>query len=185
MANAAHTQNSDWRKHFAALASIGPDAELRPPPAERSAPGCALEPAREAEELIAAVPQTRPIELRPRRRAQLKVVSHARQFSQLILAQIVVCCNRWKDSNKLKTQLPDGIRRQRRRSADRTSGIPVPGAQLIFVALPILAIACYGVIRGRTLPLAIASNFSFLYAAFLGFSWYRIEGPPLQCKWPS
>ena len=70
------------------------------------------------------------------------------------------------------------MRRQRRRSADRTSGIPVPGAQLIFVALPILAIACYGVIRGRTLPLAIASNFSFLYAAFLVFSWYRIERPP-------
>jgi len=57
--------------------------------------------------------------------------------------------------------------------------IAVPASQLLFIALPIFALACYGSARNRTLPLAIASNLSFVYASFLAFSWYRIERLPL------
>ncbi len=51
----------------------------------------------------------------------------------------------------------------------------VPGSQLIFIALPIFVAACYGFIRGRALPLALASNLSFAYAAFLLVSWNMVE----------
>src|SRR5262245_2629126 len=47
----------------------------------------------------------------------------------------------------------------------------LPASQLVFVALPVLVIACYGVLRKRTLALAFASNLSFIYAGFLVFSW--------------
>ena len=57
--------------------------------------------------------------------------------------------------------------------------IAVPASQLVFIALPIFALACYGSARNRTLPLAIASNLSFVYASFLAFSWFRIERLPL------
>src|SRR5437588_481729 len=53
--------------------------------------------------------------------------------------------------------------------------IRIPASQLILIALPIFVVACYGFIRNRKLPLAIASNLSFTYASFLVFSWYRVE----------
>lgn len=56
--------------------------------------------------------------------------------------------------------------------------VAIPNAQFILIAMPIFMVACYGIIRNQTLPLAIASNLSFLYAAFLALSWYRIERLP-------
>jgi hypothetical protein len=49
--------------------------------------------------------------------------------------------------------------------------IAIPGAQLLFVALPILALAVYGLARSRAFALAIGSNLSFIYAGFLLVSW--------------
>src|SRR5262245_29276460 len=42
----------------------------------------------------------------------------------------------------------------------------IPGSQFLFVALPIFAMACYGLMYRRSLALALASNLSFAYAAF-------------------
>src|SRR5215208_7016950 len=53
--------------------------------------------------------------------------------------------------------------------------LTTPGAQFFFVALPIFSLACYGMIRKRTLPLALGSNFSFAYAALLLVWWNQIE----------
>jgi len=49
--------------------------------------------------------------------------------------------------------------------------ISMPGFQLFGLALPIFLLACYGLFARRRLPLALASNLSFMYAAFLLLSW--------------
>ncbi len=54
--------------------------------------------------------------------------------------------------------------------------ISIPGFQLFGLALPIFLLACYGLVAGRRLPLALASNLSFAYAAFLLLSW-QLPGP--------
>src|SRR6059058_5096249 len=51
----------------------------------------------------------------------------------------------------------------------------VPAPQFLLVALPILLMACYGLVRKRALALAVASNLSFIYAAFVLVSWTSIE----------
>jgi len=51
----------------------------------------------------------------------------------------------------------------------------IPGPEFFLVALPIFLIACYGVVRKQTLPLAVSSNLSFCYAIFLVLSWNQIE----------
>jgi hypothetical protein len=56
----------------------------------------------------------------------------------------------------------------------------VPGAQLILFALPILLTACYGCWCGRALALALASNLSFAYVAFLLVSWNVIQNVSRQ-----
>jgi hypothetical protein len=43
----------------------------------------------------------------------------------------------------------------------------VPFSQLLAIALPLLALAVYGLLSGRELVLGVASNFSLVYAAFL------------------
>jgi len=50
----------------------------------------------------------------------------------------------------------------------------VPFSQLLVIALPLLALAIYGLLSRRELALAIASNLSLVYTAFLilaGMSW--------------
>jgi hypothetical protein len=47
----------------------------------------------------------------------------------------------------------------------------IPGFQLFGLALPIFLLACYGLVARRRLPLALASNLSVGYAAFLLFAW--------------
>jgi hypothetical protein len=56
--------------------------------------------------------------------------------------------------------------------------IDLPYVQLYFIALPILAVASYGLFRRRALPLAIASNLSFVYAAFVVYSSITYEMAP-------
>ena len=51
--------------------------------------------------------------------------------------------------------------------------------QLLFVALPIFLVACYGLLFRRRLCLAIASNLSFVFVSFLFFSWWAYE-PTVQ-----
>lgn len=58
----------------------------------------------------------------------------------------------------------------------------VPGAQLFLVALPILVLAVLGMAYKHKLALALASNFSFVYAAFLFVSWNVIERYSLQAS---
>jgi len=47
--------------------------------------------------------------------------------------------------------------------------IGMPYAQFLFVALPLLALALYGLLCDRALALAVASNLSLVYTAFLIF----------------
>ena len=54
--------------------------------------------------------------------------------------------------------------------------ISIPGFQLFGIALPIFLLAFYGLAARSRLPLALASNLSFAYAAFLLLSW-QLPGP--------
>ncbi len=56
----------------------------------------------------------------------------------------------------------------------------VPCLQLIFVAVPILLLTIGGAVSGQRLPLAIAGNFSLVYACYLGFAWLEVRTPALQ-----
>ncbi len=48
-------------------------------------------------------------------------------------------------------------------------------AQLYLIGLPLFLVACGGYHFQRLLPLAIASNLSFVYASFLIYAWYAHE----------
>jgi NADH:ubiquinone oxidoreductase subunit K len=54
--------------------------------------------------------------------------------------------------------------------------------QLLFVALPIFVLACYGLFFRRRLMLAIASNLSLVFAGFLLFSWWANEASAQQAS---
>jgi len=43
--------------------------------------------------------------------------------------------------------------------------------QLLFIALPLMVLASYGLHRERSLALALASNLSCVYASFLVYTW--------------
>jgi len=47
--------------------------------------------------------------------------------------------------------------------------VDIPYFQFYFIASPIFALACYGLAAARALPVAIASNLSFVHASFLGY----------------
>jgi hypothetical protein len=51
------------------------------------------------------------------------------------------------------------------------------GAQLLFVAAPMLAVAGLGVVFRRTLLLAASSNLTFAYVVFAALSWIRAKAP--------
>jgi hypothetical protein len=55
--------------------------------------------------------------------------------------------------------------------------VGIQNFQLLGIALPIFLLACYGLAARRRLPLAVASNLSFGYAALLLLSW-QSPGPP-------
>jgi hypothetical protein len=54
--------------------------------------------------------------------------------------------------------------------------VAIDSFQLLFIALPLLAVAAFGAKFKRALPLAIASNLTFVYAAFLVYCWYIFGG---------
>jgi hypothetical protein len=58
----------------------------------------------------------------------------------------------------------------------------IPAPELIFIATPVMLAACYGLLRNRRLPLAIASNISVVYAVFLMYSWNSGRTPSLQAS---
>jgi hypothetical protein len=45
--------------------------------------------------------------------------------------------------------------------------VDIPYSQFFLIALPLFAFATYGLVAKRQFPLAVASNLSFVYAAFL------------------
>jgi len=54
--------------------------------------------------------------------------------------------------------------------------------QLLIVALPIFAAALFGVIFRKSLLVAIASNLSFVYIAFVVLTWWRAITPTEQAS---
>lgn len=60
--------------------------------------------------------------------------------------------------------------------------VSIQGFQLFGIALPIFLLACYGLVAGRRLPLALASNLSLGYAALLLFSWQSPGAPTTQAS---
>jgi hypothetical protein len=57
------------------------------------------------------------------------------------------------------------------------------GAQTICVVAPLLALICVGLITGRRLPLAIASNMSLPYSAVLLYGSYVANSPAVGTGW--
>jgi hypothetical protein len=60
--------------------------------------------------------------------------------------------------------------------------IDIAYCQLLFVALPIFLLACCGLFLRRRLWLAIASNLSLVFAAFLFFCWWAYEPSAQQAS---
>src|SRR5260370_15268543 len=55
--------------------------------------------------------------------------------------------------------------------------VAVDGFQLFGIALPIFALACYGLAAKSRLPLALATNLGVGYAVFLVLSWQTPRQP--------
>jgi len=55
--------------------------------------------------------------------------------------------------------------------------VDLDGFQLFGIALPIFALACFGLIARTRLPIAISTHLGVGYAAFLILSW-QTPGPP-------
>jgi len=49
--------------------------------------------------------------------------------------------------------------------------VPISGFQLFGIALPVFALACFGLFAKSRLPLALATHLSAAYAGFLVISW--------------
>jgi hypothetical protein len=60
--------------------------------------------------------------------------------------------------------------------------VGIQNFQLLGIALPIFLLACYGLAARRRLPLAVASNLSFGYAALLLLSWQTPGAPTTQAS---
>ena len=58
----------------------------------------------------------------------------------------------------------------------------VPGSDLFIITLPLFVLACLGMTMRRQLMLAISSNLSFVYAAFLLFSWTSSQKTTMQAS---
>ena len=53
-----------------------------------------------------------------------------------------------------------------------SSYVDIAYFQIVFIGLPLLLAACYGLVFDRRLALAIASSLSFIYVSFLLCAWY-------------
>jgi hypothetical protein len=58
----------------------------------------------------------------------------------------------------------------------------LPYSQLLFIALPLVATASYGLIARRAFPLALAGHLSFIYTAFLIYSQVKAVSHPLAAS---
>jgi hypothetical protein len=58
----------------------------------------------------------------------------------------------------------------------------LPYSQFFLIALPLFAIATYGLLAKRAFPLALASQLSFIYAAFLLYCGVIGQTPPLTAS---
>jgi hypothetical protein len=59
--------------------------------------------------------------------------------------------------------------------------VAVDGFQFFGIALPIFALACFGLVAKSRLPLALATHLSVAYAAFLVLSW-QTPGQPASTQ---
>jgi len=60
--------------------------------------------------------------------------------------------------------------------------LDLPYAQLWIIAVPLFAVATYGLVSGRQIALAIASNLSFIYTAFLICSEFSFNAHPMAAS---
>jgi hypothetical protein len=60
--------------------------------------------------------------------------------------------------------------------------VAVDGFQFFGIALPIFALACFGLSAKSRLPLALATHLSAAYAAFLVLSWQSPGAPTTQAS---
>jgi hypothetical protein len=58
----------------------------------------------------------------------------------------------------------------------------LPYSQFFLIALPLFAIATYGLLANRAFPLALASHLSFIYTAFLLYSLVSSQTSPLTAS---
>jgi hypothetical protein len=68
-----------------------------------------------------------------------------------------------------------------------SASIRIEALQFWLIGLPLFALACYGLARRRSLPLAFATNLSLLYAFVLLCAWYlcRLPAEPLDAPVPA
>jgi hypothetical protein len=60
--------------------------------------------------------------------------------------------------------------------------VDLQGAQFVLIALPLILLCGLGVLLKSKLPLALASNLSFVYAAFLVVAWNLGRSSPMQAS---
>jgi hypothetical protein len=60
--------------------------------------------------------------------------------------------------------------------------VEIEGFQLLFIALPLFAVAVFGFAFKRPFALAIASNLSFVYACFVVYCSYMLNGASQQAS---
>ena len=60
--------------------------------------------------------------------------------------------------------------------------LDLPYAQFFLIALPLFALAAYGLLTKRSFPLALASHLSFIYAGFLMYSMVTNQPHPLTAS---
>ena len=96
-------------------------------------------------------------------------------------AEVAACVLAWEPSSATAWYLNINLFGIFQRSHYMLSGhFNIPYFQLLFVAVPILLLACAGLACHRSLLISISSNLSFVYAMFLSYAWYLIETPSLQ-----
>jgi hypothetical protein len=107
---------------------------------------------------------------------KFQLIGPAALFLTVLAAEIAVCALAYMPTSEtlwyINLKLFGIFQRSHYVLSDVTT---IPGSQLFFIALPIFVTASSGFIRKQALLLAIASNFTFVYASFLLISWNLIE----------
>jgi len=113
--------------------------------------------------------------------AKLQLIGPLVLFLVIAAKELATCALAWYPSSAtawyLNLKLFGVFQRSHYMLSDHFS---IPYFQLLFVAIPILLLACIGVGLRRRFPIALASNLSFTYAFFLAYAWRAVETPSLQ-----